>query len=548
MAFTVDGPLEVYTLVFAWQQYNNLWLILTTSGIAFLPFLGVMIQSFMAAASSQIDLSTSLLMMRRIETKVISMFVVILLAAQPSVSLKLNEMKFSAPCKDGKPNPELLTINEDNSALKNMHVVKFVEDIKIPPWWFAVMSISTGFTQAAKFTLPCELPNNSDFLSTSTLDNPEIANEVRVFIADCYFPALAKFDQIVKDGSRAKEISDIKKRLNKEGGLLTFENEMNWFASDIFMRDVFLAKDFFKIMRSKRPEGDALETLSCQDWYLGQSPTDPKALKNKLKISSQYKECEKNDIAFYKEKRFIFNSTKLFYTPFGYLETEEDLAEYFCLRKVHAFGARESKGRALLETLNSSTLVINQRKWFQDTTSALSSMWARFIEGAVTTSVTAEYAPIALSMIIMAVIAILPFGIVFSSYNMQFMMTASVALFSLIFTNYLFFLVSWIQNVLFLGMKHQGFSTPSSSIFFNGNGTIFLNNVIMIVSNTLYLIFPAIAISVFTWGGMQIGLDIQGLLTRLTAPAQKAAAMGGSIVRFMVNAILSRYTGGLIRI
>lgn len=570
MAFSVDGPVQLYTLLFGWQQFNNLWLILTQSGIAFLPFAGVVIQAFIGAASSQIDLSTSLLMMRRMETKIISMFFVIIIAAQPSVTLKLNEMSFTSPCRDGKPISEIIPAGDDQSDFRKVQMVDFIQEVKVPPWWFAVMSLSTGFTQAAKFALPCAIDNLQKpevfvIPDEHSFETTELADEVKQFIKQCYQPALAKYNQLTLTGDQFEKIQEIKSSMS-ESNVYTFEYE--WFGSDIFLRDIFLGQDYYAKMLSRRPEGGQTNVVTCKDWYLGQNNNDPLALRNKLKtqrVNACIKEYE--EIIFADD--VVFQQALAPLSAFTHITTQRELSEYICLRNHHKLAKKALFDTALIETLNDSVLVDKDKNeessgfvglvgdFFNalydgavEFSRILSSMFER-LKSSVVASVLAQFAPIALSFIISAVITILPVGIVFSSYSLQFMMTASAALFALIFTHYLFHLVIWIQNVLFLALSHAGFSSPTAdSLLGVATSISFTNNAIMTVSNSLYLLFPLMATSVMTWAQLRVGLDIDALLTRLTAPAQAALERGGSIIRFGINTLLGKikFIGAFIRI
>ena len=42
---SVGSHLELFLTLFGWQQYNNLWSILTTTGLAYIPFALIVIQT-----------------------------------------------------------------------------------------------------------------------------------------------------------------------------------------------------------------------------------------------------------------------------------------------------------------------------------------------------------------------------------------------------------------------------------------------------------------------------------------------------------------------
>ncbi|MGH8488426.1 MAG: hypothetical protein ACREXS_06065 [Gammaproteobacteria bacterium] len=50
---TVESYFELFLALFGWQQYNHLWEILTGTGLAYLPFLFILLLNIIGPITSQ---------------------------------------------------------------------------------------------------------------------------------------------------------------------------------------------------------------------------------------------------------------------------------------------------------------------------------------------------------------------------------------------------------------------------------------------------------------------------------------------------------------
>ena len=49
----VDSTLELYTTLFGWFFYNSIWDVLVASGMVFLPFLGILIDTIIRSYAGE---------------------------------------------------------------------------------------------------------------------------------------------------------------------------------------------------------------------------------------------------------------------------------------------------------------------------------------------------------------------------------------------------------------------------------------------------------------------------------------------------------------
>ena len=83
MSLGVQSFPELYTTLLGWKQYNSLWSIMTQTGLAFIPFIGLFIRNFIEPAKSQSAKGASETSLKRIEIDLVVMILVIMFAAQP---------------------------------------------------------------------------------------------------------------------------------------------------------------------------------------------------------------------------------------------------------------------------------------------------------------------------------------------------------------------------------------------------------------------------------------------------------------------------------
>ncbi|MGH2621022.1 MAG: conjugal transfer protein TraG N-terminal domain-containing protein, partial [Anaerolineales bacterium] len=50
---TVESFFELYLAIFGWQQYNQIWTIVTGTGLAYLPFLIILLLNIIGPMTSQ---------------------------------------------------------------------------------------------------------------------------------------------------------------------------------------------------------------------------------------------------------------------------------------------------------------------------------------------------------------------------------------------------------------------------------------------------------------------------------------------------------------
>ena len=83
-AMSVDSYLELFTSLFGWTFYGILWDVLVSTGIVYLPFLGILIDNWREPAQGGEVGHASGLSLRRMEIELFIALLVVVLAGQPA--------------------------------------------------------------------------------------------------------------------------------------------------------------------------------------------------------------------------------------------------------------------------------------------------------------------------------------------------------------------------------------------------------------------------------------------------------------------------------
>jgi hypothetical protein len=145
MSIGVQSYTELYTMMLGWDLYDKLWQLLTETGIAFVPFIGMIFrnfsQSYVMHGNKGAENS-----LRSMELSLLSTILIIFFAVAPFIPLNAHTVSFTPLCGSDKGNayfPGSTGTTYDNAfAIPEGNV-------RVPIWWYAVIAISEGMTSAA---------------------------------------------------------------------------------------------------------------------------------------------------------------------------------------------------------------------------------------------------------------------------------------------------------------------------------------------------------------------------------------------------------------
>lgn len=511
----VESYAELYTTILGWHQYNLLWDLLTDTGLVFVPFLGMLIRHVSEAIRSQTGVDASVTTLKRLEVDFLQMLIVILLAGQPLIDLKVSELKFIKLCTNGFQGGEQeFRVNDpnDNSLYKQSTFIEKIEDAKVPIWWFGVMSVSSGFTHAAKKSLPC-LPYSKDALHgvRAALSDGVFKEQLRQFIEECYNPV----KNFVTNESKRLNPEDWNKAgfdalVEKHGTGNNFEKKfqsIDWIGSPVYLE--MTDSRFYRFIlpsqtRNIRKTGFG-DPPSCADWWFGYNVGQGKiigipGIKTKIERS--------------------FNNLILTQSEY----TKNNLDQTLALITREVVRRNFVLGDQLFPSLNNLT----EKSWkdtFWEWVAELGLRWNSLVVYPVTHAVQTA-SPIVLSLMLVSLYIMLPLGLVISSYSLEFLLAATVGLFTIKFLSYFFLVAYWLDQNLLLVTGGEGTELSNMA----------LSTFNFIVNSTLFA-FPILFMMVMSWTGINIGSTILNAFDKLggrtSAVGQGAAYIGQQVQQLL---------------
>ena len=193
---TADSYLELFTGLFAWQQYTALWSLLAETGIWLIPFVVLLITSVVEARTRQKTQDAAAISLRNLEVKLVLALSVIVLAGQPTIPLAVETMRYTPPCEEFGMLGEPQSVRAgDTGTTYDETYSQVLSDTTVPIWWYGVLSLSGGITHAAIAGIECA-PDVSGLqvaLDRNRVDDSTLMAEMQRFTEECFIPARSRF-------------------------------------------------------------------------------------------------------------------------------------------------------------------------------------------------------------------------------------------------------------------------------------------------------------------------------------------------------------------
>ena len=108
MTLGVQSYPELYTTLLGWQLYDEIWDLLSQTGLAFLPFIGIVLRNITHPYTSQETKDAGSTSLRRMEVDFISALLFIFFAVSPALTLDPSVFILHAPSVKPTANPVLI--------------------------------------------------------------------------------------------------------------------------------------------------------------------------------------------------------------------------------------------------------------------------------------------------------------------------------------------------------------------------------------------------------------------------------------------------------
>ena len=511
---SVDSYLELFTTLFGWLFYGVLWDVLTSTGLVYLPFLGILIEYWRMPAIESGQHGAAPYSLRQMEAQLLGALVVVMIAAQPAplTPLKATELSYSPPPTVADPTPAVATPLSSYSTFGVEGFASAPSSVDLPIWWYSVLSLTSGFNHAVVSGLP-DASMLRDVIQTArlaTIEDSRLRLEVVAFHSLCYVPARSKY---LRDKPNTPQVQSL---------LATYGFEdTDWLGSHVYLE----VDGFYNTFRSQTPVVDwpfdpardveyrtgappRFGRPHCDEWWSQPSY----GLRQKLVDSAQ-------------STATGLKSVLLTLAPVLSTSELDDAIAKVALQNAPSQYANQDFSRR-----NSAA----PREWgyleriLKDIGGALST-GAKSFAFMVELTVILQAAPLIQAIVLMGIYALLPMMLLVSRFSPSILVTGALAIFSVKFWTVLWYLAMWVDQNLIQSMY------PEPGLFLellqahpveHTSKRLILN----LLTGSLYIGLPILWSAMTAWAGVRIGTSIDAS-ARTFSGVTKGPPVGPRVAR-----------------
>ena len=509
---SVDSYLELFTMLFGWIFYGILWDVLLGTGIVFLPFLGILIDNWREPAEGGEFGSVTGLSLRRMELEMFIALLVVVLAGQPAALTPLNAsaLNYTPPPTLINSTPSTATITAPQSTYGATGFTGSPGTVNIPVWWYAVLSMASGFNHAVVEGLPsaADMRTYEQQARLATIADPRLRQEVSDFFSQCYIPARSKY-QAERPATTA-----ISTLLMTHG-----PHDPDWMGSHVYRNTAGyydtlrpttqIAGWAFNVVRDTEYDVASPPTWGkpyCKEWWEDGSIGLREKLINEADATSAG-----------------FSGLVVAVAPVLASEQQNDAIAKTVLTNAppswsnNDLVAHNTGSTGLLSTVEN----VAKGGLVSGGVLAASALFS------VTITAVLQALPMVQAVLLLGIYALLPMVVVLSRYSISMMVVGAMAIFTIKFWSVLWYLALWVDQNLILSMY------PDVNIFlqiFANPGEHDMKRMLLnMITTSLYLGLPLLWSGMMAWAGVNIGRSINAVQGEFSRPAQDAGRQGGNI-------------------
>ena len=515
---SVDGYLELFTTLFGWTFYGILWDVLVSTGIVYLPFLGILIDNWREPAQGGEVGHASGLSLRRMEIDMFMALLVVVLAGQPAAltSLNASTLSYAPPPTLLDATPPTATVASPQSTYGSTGFTGTPATVNVPAWWYAVMAMSAGFGHAVVEGLPTtsDMRTFEQQAKLATIADPRLRQEVSDFFSQCYIPARSKYQ------AERPDTAGVTALLTSYG-----TDDPDWIGSHVY-RDT--AGYYDTLRPANQITGWAYNATRDTEYNPATPPPWGKPY------------CKQwwQDAAIGLREKLI---TEADATSTGFSGLVVAVAPAL---------ASEQQNDAVVKTVLSNappSWSNNDLTAHNASSSGLINAAGNILKGGLTTagvvsasalfSVTMtavlQALPMVQAVMLLGVYALLPMVVVLSRYSIAMMVVGAMAIFTIKFWSVLWYLAMWVDQNLILSMY------PDVNVFlqmFANPGEHDAKRMLLnMITTSLYLGLPLLWSGMMAWAGVNVGRSLTAATSPLARPADDAGRQGGSLGKMVVS-------------
>lgn len=490
----LDSKLELYTTLFGWLFYNSIWEVLVATGIVFLPFIGIVVDTVITAYKNEEGEEAATTSLRIMEVEFFVAFFVVMMTGVPAIPLSATELSFTPRAILGTPADMDATPGNSGSTYGGtISFVNYPNQVEVPIFWYMTLGFTAGFNRAVMDDVPgvLDLREYAEHLRELHIDDPAVQAELNDFFRDCFIEARSKY---LTDKPRSPAIDALLERF----GLTDTE----WVGSHVFLE----TPGYYGELRSEATrEGFVWSQLRDVEWTVDDHPIYGKPYCSEWWTNPAYGLAQK-----------LLNETNGMELIAAAVEVgwDEVMRRDSLIKAVMLNSPARWTNRGYdLAYGNMTHLSDSNSGAWADIINRSQQAVAGFGLGRETLSLSAyiriflEAAPMLQALILMGLYALLPFFILMSRYAFSVFITGAMIIFIVKFWTVLWFFAWWVDQNLISAF----YAAPGSlTTLFNIDMT--MKRVILnVLTGMMYIIFPALFTVYLGVSGMRAGHALDGV-------------------------------------
>ena len=517
----VSSYFEFVTVLFGWVVYDRLWAVLNDTGIVYVPFFVIVLKNMLESRRAGDDEgSAAIQSLKKSETDVVVAIAVMFLAAVPFTEVRLGEMSYVRPQLDCAVEdriarglePAEVPGTATGTAYDAPLATLAGETGRVPIWWGFVHVVSKAVVAAGAASIPCtgDVVRLSMSLGGDTVEDPLLLRELGDFTVDCHRPAVAR----MHNGGPSGATHEARRQMD--------------YAGSAFFLDT---NGYYDVLYSRRdrpafPPNPARDAgldgshPTCREWWrdganglrarllaeIDQATRDELVYDANALFREEHPGASAAELEDMLLRKYLAHRSgqRIGVSSVSY---EPGVAENY---RMGAAGQHGALGGAIHATADVVDDVLSM--------GAAGLGMVLQAPGNIAAGVALrEGMPIFLALLLMVFVAVLPFLMVFSRYDVSVLVTLTLVFFGLQFFYVLWGMAFWADNHL-----HEALTGPASAPRANPVQGL----VALWVQRFLYLVFPMVWLVAIGW----VGVKAEGLMggfSKMADGAARAAQSGG---------------------
>ncbi|MCB2425489.1 conjugal transfer protein TraG N-terminal domain-containing protein [Methylophaga pinxianii] len=476
--------IEMFMTTFGWHLYEIVWGVISSTGLAYLPFFAVIIDNVVKPIESQEAKAAAVTSLRRLEIDIVRLIIMMMLAVSPYMTINYGAVSYTKACQvsTGTAAPTVTagnsgTIFDDtfqSNLLNNQHA-------KAPPWFYIVMSVTGGVNDAVISRLPCEINirQTQYEMSTLNIEDPHVKRDMQRFVTECYEPAVADFYNNRREMPAGMELTDIDWPGSELFNSGFYRNEYAKHQVPGFAFDRSRKSDMGRVAYDQEPPEYGYP--SCYDWWTNSTTG------LRVRLVEEFPRGTMNKLS----TLFASSATK---------QEQEDAA----IRKMLAnegqsvYKGLDLSGNGLESNMGGGTMTDTLYEW----TGNVVGMAGAFITELLLQPMlfmVKQMAPYVQATMLMATYFLLPWVLLVGNYEWSTIKTATITIFAMKFWTSIWAVTDLLDNKLAQTLSQASGLTGVSGFFSMQNQM--MNSIIDLLILGLYMGLPMYFLSIMGWGG-----------------------------------------------